>query len=79
MKYLQVSNDNIITDCISYEYQGYVPFEGVTPPSVNGGWFKLENGVIVEYPELKPIDETEELKQRISDLELQVATLTGGV
>ena len=59
MRYLQVRNDGIITDCINYEYDGYVLFEGEVPPSVNGGWHKLIDGVIVEFPELRPTTETE--------------------
>ena len=55
--YLQVNQDNIITDCIDYPYSDYVEYEGTITEPVHGGWFKLEAGVIVEYPELKPVEE----------------------
>lgn len=61
--YLQVNEENIITDAINYPFEDYVEFdhteEGL-PAGVNGGWWKLEEGQIVEYPELKPIEEIEE-------------------
>ena len=75
-------NGTVITDAIDYPYEGYTKVtlaENQLPAGINGGWWKLENGVAVEYPELKPIDETELLKQRVADLELQVTILTGGV
>jgi len=75
MKYLQVNQDKLITDCIDYAYGDYVEFDGEVPQAVGGGWFKLEGGLVVEYPLLKPIDEAQELKNRIADLELQVAQL----
>jgi len=62
MKYLQVNQDNLITDCITYPFQDYIEFEGEVPQSVIGGWHKLENGVIVEYLELKPIDKEDEIE-----------------
>ena len=62
MKYLQVNQDNIITDCISYPFQDYIEFEGEVPQSVIGGWHKLENGVIVEYLELKPMDKEDKIE-----------------
>lgn len=65
--YLQLDNDNIIRDAITYPVDGYVEYEtNLLPISCIGGWFKLENNEIVEYPELKPIDkdtEIEALKQ----------------
>ncbi|KMY49246.1 hypothetical protein [Peribacillus loiseleuriae] len=70
--YLQVQKDGLITDAITYPYGNYIEYEVEhLPPGVNGGWFKLENGVIVEYPELKPKTESEE----IADLKNQVADL----
>ena len=54
MRYLQIALDKTITDCIDYPYEDYVPFEGETPQSVNGGWHKLVDGQIVEIPELNP-------------------------
>jgi hypothetical protein len=53
--YLQVNQEtNIITDMIDYPYSDYVEYEGTITEPVHGGWFKLEDGIIVEYPELKP-------------------------
>lgn len=69
--YLQVNQNNIITDCIEYPYQDYIEFEGEVPQAVHGGWFKLIDGEIIEIPELKPIgrdEEIEELKQLVADL-----------
>lgn len=62
MKYLQVNKDNIITDCISFPYGDYIEFNGEVPQSVMGGWYKLESGVVVEYPELKPKSESDEMQ-----------------
>ena len=54
--YLQVQPDNIITDCITYEYDNYIKWEGEINEPIHGGWFKLIDGQIVEVPELKPLD-----------------------
>lgn len=70
--YLQVREDSVITDAIEYPHGDYIEVEAdVLPPGVHGGWFKLEEGKIVEYPELKPKDrdgEITELKEQIADL-----------
>ena len=63
MRYLQVKNDGIITDCIDYPYADYIPYDGEVPSDVMGGWYKLIDGVIIEFPELKPIDEATEIEQ----------------
>lgn len=58
--YLQVNEENIITDAISYPHGDYVEFEhseDFLVAGINGGWWKLEEGQLVEYPELKPIEE----------------------
>jgi len=68
MFYLKLNNEGFITDCIDYEFEGYVPYEGEVPQSCHAGWFKLEDGIIVEYPELKP--PLEDMNQEL--LELQV-------
>ena len=61
--YLQINNNNIITDAIEYEYEGYIPFEAnLLPIGINGGWFKFENGKVVENPSLKPIDENTKIQ-----------------
>lgn len=68
-------------DAIDYPYNGYIEVElpdTHLPAGINGGWFKLENGQIVEYPELRPKDpEVEQLKQVVADLTELV--LFGGV
>lgn len=70
--YLKVDENYVIRDCITYPYEGYVEYEiAEIPQGINGGWFKLENGAVVEYPELKPkteSDEIAELKQLVADL-----------
>ncbi len=71
--YLQVQNDKTITDCITFPYGNYVEYEvNVIPQGISGGWFKFENGKIVEYPELKPVtrdEEIERLKERLDATE----------
>jgi len=76
--YLLLDENNIIQDAISYPVEGYIEVEvdKPFPAGINGGWYKWENGTYVEYPELKP--ETE-MEQRISDLEMAIATILGGV
>jgi hypothetical protein len=70
--YLQVQTDGTITDAISYPFENYVPVEmDNLPIGISGGWFKFENGVIVEYPELKPKNENEQILEL---KENQVAT-----
>lgn len=62
--YLQVQTDGTITDAITFPYKDYVEVElDYLPQGVYGGWWKLENGELVEYPELKPIDEASEIEQ----------------
>jgi hypothetical protein len=79
--YLQVNSDNIITDAIEYAVEGYIEYEtnDVLPIGLIGGQFKYENGIIVEYPQLKPAPEIE-LKERINLLEqaLNELLLGGG-
>jgi len=53
--YLQVNQDNIITDCIDYPYSDYIEWEGTLTEPIHGGWFKFENGQPVKYPELQPV------------------------
>lgn len=60
--YLQINEHNIITDAITYPFENYIEYESdfPLPIGVYGGWFKLEGGTIVEYPELKPSTPLEE-------------------
>ncbi|KMY49575.1 hypothetical protein [Peribacillus loiseleuriae] len=67
--YLQVQPDGRITDAITYPFGNYIEYEAESlPMEVIGGWFKLENDVIVEYPELKPVTKDEEIEQLQQDL-----------
>ena len=75
--YLQVRNDNTITDCIDYQYEGYVLFEGKVPQSVNGGWHKLIDGVIVEQIELNPTTINNQIQSAIDAYTLEL--IEGGV
>lgn len=66
--YLQVQPNGIITDAITYPFGNYVEYEAESLPiGIMGGWFKLENGVIVEYPELKPLPPQEVEIQNLKD------------
>lgn len=74
--YLQVDNNDFIRDCIEYQHDDYKQIELNTPLPVGliGGWFKFENGQIVEHPELKPLPEPDytDLDLRITETELAV-------
>lgn len=62
--YLQVQTDGTITDAITYTHEDYIEYRAESlPVGVNGGWWKLENGKLVEYPELKPVTKDEEIEQ----------------
>ena len=75
--YFRLNQDNIIVDAITFPVEGYIEYETdyPLPAGINGGWWKFENGQIVEYPELKP--ETE-IEQRITDIEAAIAAILGG-
>ncbi|QFF98903.1 hypothetical protein PB01_08690 [Psychrobacillus glaciei] len=70
--YLQVQPDERFTDAIEYPHSNYVKTEASQlPPEILGGWHKLENGKIVEHPELKPKTKDGEiagLKEQLADL-----------
>jgi hypothetical protein len=76
--YIQIDSENIIRDIVEMPVDGYIEVQLQTPLpfGINGGWFKWENDTYEEYPELKPVDATE---QRIVDLEMAVAAILGGV
>ena len=70
--YLQVDSNNIIRDAITYPYGDYIPYDAdMLPIGINGGWFKFENGQVVEYPELKPVDKDEQIRQLEEALAVQ--------
>ena len=70
--YLQVRNDGTITDCIDYQHEGYVLFEGEVPQSVNGGWHKLIDGVIVEQVELNPTTIANQIQDAIDNYTMEL-------
>lgn len=77
--YFKLAEDNTILDVISYPHEGYAEVELdilYMPAGVNGGWWKLENGKLVEYPELKPADPETENQEKIAELEGAVMELT---
>lgn len=73
--YLKTDKDKIIRDLITYEHEDYEAVElDIIPDGLYSGWFKYENGEIVEYPDLNPSiedDEIKDLKRQISDLEVK--------
>lgn len=87
--YLKLDAGNTILDAITYPHEGYTEVtltDTQLPAGINGGWFKWENGAIVEYLELQPKDLLNEqiriLEDRIKtasekykELDLATATL----
>lgn len=71
--YVQLDSGNIIRDIIEYEHPGYISVEAELPlpVGINGGWFKLEDGKFVEYPELRPNKDTLEM----TEVKLAIAEL----
>lgn len=68
--YLQVRPDGIITDCITYPHGDYVEHEvDYIPQGINGGWFKLNDGKVVEVPELKPVSRDEEIESLKTEIQ----------
>jgi hypothetical protein len=77
MYYLQVRQDGTITDCINYPYGDYTPYSGEVPQCVNGGWFKLIDGEIVEQVELNPNTIDNKIQQAIDEYTLSL--IEGGI
>jgi len=84
--YLKLDQNNFILDIIEYPYEDYIEVEMPNlslPSGINGGWFKLEDGiegnkVFVEYPELKPVtrdDQIDHLKTRLTESENAIMAL----
>lgn len=74
--YLKINSENIVVDALSFPYEGYVEYEtDELPPGAFSGWFKLENGQLVEYPELKPEDPVDEMTALKNKIELQEQAL----
>lgn len=49
MLYIKLNSENIIVDCLSYQYKGYVPieFSGELPLHFYSGCYKYEDGKIM--------------------------------
>ena len=79
--YIQLVNDNIIRDVIEYEKEGYqkVELEVPLPIGINGGWWKYENGNLVECEELKPQTETGQRIEQLEQAILELSMLMAGV
>jgi len=62
--YLQVNEQDVITDAVNYAFGDYVEVElDSVPESVHGGGFKFINGVIVVNPDyVKPTDDLQAIK-----------------
>lgn len=80
--FMKLSPDNIIEDVITFAYENYIEVElEYLPKDILSGCYKLEDGQIVEYPELRPIDrdgEIEALKDENAELMFRVAMLEMG-
>lgn len=71
--YIQVNQDNIITDVLDFPYSNYVEYEtDVLPVGVMGGWFKFENGEIIEITELNPNTIENQIKAAIDDFTMNL-------
>lgn len=76
--YLKLGLDGTIYDAIDYPHGNYVEYEAdMLPVGVNGGWWKLENGSLVEQPELKPKNQMDSdvIQAEFTALELAIAEL----
>lgn len=68
--YVQLADDNAIKDVVENPHENYVEVQLETPlpAGINGGWYKLIDGVLVEFPELKPKDESDDLHLALAEL-----------
>ena len=58
--YLQLNQDNVITDVVDYAYAGYIEVElpdTHLPAGINGGWFTWNGTTYIEDLTKKPIGE----------------------
>ena len=55
MFYIQLNSENIITDVISYEHEGYIPVSipAPLPDGIGCSWYKWTGNGAVLVPELK--------------------------
>lgn len=70
-KYLKVDNDNLIIDCISKPYSGYVEYPGIVPADILARCYRLIGGVITEVPSLRPASVMDIRETRIVATELK--------
>lgn len=76
--YLQVQKDGTITDAIEYQHEGYIEHQVESLPiGINGGWFKLVNGQIVEDVAKNPNTIENRIQQAIDDYTLSL--IEGGL
>lgn len=76
--YVQTDKNNVVRDILEYQYSDYasIEVELPLPLGIMNGSFKLENGELVEYPDLRPkVVTTEEVEQRLLEAEQENTTL----
>jgi hypothetical protein len=77
--YLQLNQDNIITDAVSYPVDKYVEYETEYPliAGINGGWWKLVCGMLVEIVEKNPTTIANQVQSAIDAYTLEL--VDGGI
>ena len=74
--YIQVNENNIVTDAITYPHEGYVEIEkDVLPNGAIGGWFKLINDDFVEQVDLNPTTIDNQIKDALDDYTMELIEL----
>lgn len=73
--YVLLNENNVILDVIEYPVEGYsevyLPYKQL-PAGINGGWWKLENGVLIEIVELNPNTIDNQIKTAIDAYTLEL-------
>lgn len=81
--YLQLTEDNIITDVIEYPVEGYVQVEitQVLPAGINAGWYRWIDGDYVLDEDRKSEDVSQLIIQAKQDAqdELLLELINGGL
>lgn len=69
MFYVQLNKDNIITDIVEYEANGYILVDISTPlPSgINGGWYMWNGVEAILIPELKEAEVNNQIQNAIDN------------
>lgn len=76
--YLQVQEDGTITDVITYPHGNYVKHIAESlPVGINGGWWKLVDGALVEVVEKNPTTIANQIQSAIDDYTLSL--IEGGL